>query len=76
MTAWVPWGLDEKPSAETATRRTTVFGSRQAPIKTDDELDQLTQLGDCRPNSRLACQVPMSDKLDGLRVRLAPNSMP
>lgn len=75
MTAWVPWGFDEKPSAETATRRTSVSESRQAPIKTDDELDQLAQLGDCRPNSRLACQMPMSDKLDGLRVRLAPNSM-
>jgi ferredoxin, 2Fe-2S len=44
------------------------------PEKTDDELDQLAQLGDLRPNSRLACQVLMSDELDGLRVELAPSA--
>jgi 2Fe-2S ferredoxin len=46
------------------------------PEKTDEEIDQLAILGDCRPNSRLACQVLMSEELDGLAVKLAPNCAP
>ncbi len=29
-----------------------------------------------KANSRLSCQILMSDELDGLRVRLAPGSEP
>ncbi len=46
------------------------------PEKTDEEIDQLAVLGDTRPNSRLSCQVLMSEELDGLTVKLAPNSAP
>jgi hypothetical protein len=38
-------------------------------------LDQLAYLPDRRPNSRLSCQVLMSDALDGLKVTLAPGSV-
>lgn len=46
------------------------------PEKTSEELDMLENLGDLRANSRLACQVLMSDELDGLMVTLAPGSAP
>ena len=46
------------------------------PEKTDDEIDMLANLGDLRANSRLSCQVLMSDELDGLIVTLAPGSAP
>lgn len=42
------------------------------PEKTDEELDQLANLKDQRPNSRLSCQLLMSDELDGLQVTLTP----
>ena len=46
------------------------------PEKDDEEIDQLAYLPDRRLNSRLACQVLMSDDLDGLKVTLAPSSAP
>jgi len=44
------------------------------PKKTHEESDQLEILSDRRLNSRLACQVLMSEELDGLKVVLAPGS--
>ena len=46
------------------------------PEKTDEEIDQLEVLADLKPNSRLSCQVLMSEELDGLKVALAPGSRP
>jgi 2Fe-2S ferredoxin len=46
------------------------------PDKADEEIDQLEVLADRRSNSRLACQVLMSDELDGLKVTVAPGSAP
>ena len=40
----------------------------------DDEEDMLDSVGDVRPNSRLSCQILMSDALDGLKVTLAPSA--
>jgi 2Fe-2S ferredoxin len=37
-----------------------------------DETDMLRDLTSYRPNSRLACQIPLTDALDGLRVTIAP----
>ena len=42
------------------------------PEKTDEEIDQLEILADRKANSRLACQVLMSEELDGIKVTLAP----
>lgn len=39
-----------------------------------DEEDMLDSVGDVRPNSRLSCQILMSDALDGLKVTLAPSA--
>jgi 2Fe-2S ferredoxin len=46
------------------------------PEQTDEEVDRLEFLADRRTNSRLACQVLMSPELDGLKVTLAPGSLP
>ena len=46
------------------------------PGISDEEGDQLEHLADRRTNSRLACQVLMSEALDGLNVTLAPGSLP
>lgn len=41
--------------------------------RSDDELDMVGQTGAFRPEaSRLACQIPFSEELNGLKVKLAP----
>ncbi len=42
----------------------------------DDEMDLLDTAPDVRDNSRLSCQILMSEELDGLKVTLAPGSEP
>ena len=41
---------------------------------TDDEEDLLYSTLDKKPNSRLSCQILMSDELDGLKVTIAPSA--
>lgn len=41
---------------------------------TDEEEDMLDSVSDIQKNSRLSCQILMSDKLDGLKVTLAPSA--
>jgi ferredoxin, 2Fe-2S len=40
----------------------------------DEEEDMLDSVGDVRSNSRLSCQILMSDALDGLKVTLAASA--
>ena len=40
----------------------------------DEEEDMLDSVGDVRSNSRLSCQILMSDALDGLTLTLAPSA--
>ncbi len=40
----------------------------------DDEIDLLDTAPDVRDNSRLSCQILMSEELDGLKVTLAPGT--
>lgn len=44
--------------------------------KREEEEDMLDEAVDVRDNSRLSCQILMSEELDGLRVTLAPGSEP
>jgi ferredoxin, 2Fe-2S len=44
------------------------------PEPTDDEEDLLYSTLDKKPNSRLSCQILLSDALDGLEVTLAPSA--
>ncbi|MDB5622208.1 MAG: 2Fe-2S iron-sulfur cluster binding protein [Devosia sp.] len=39
-----------------------------------EEEDMLDSVGDVRPNSRLSCQILMSDALDGLQLTLAASA--
>jgi 2Fe-2S ferredoxin len=43
---------------------------------TDEENDRLDEALGVEANSRLSCQILMSDELDGLRITLAPGSEP
>jgi 2Fe-2S ferredoxin len=44
------------------------------PSVADDEEDLLDGLDDRTPTSRLSCQIPFADTLDGLRVTIAPET--
>lgn len=41
---------------------------------TDEEEDMLDTVPDLKPNSRLSCQILMSEDLDGLKVTLAESA--
>ncbi len=43
------------------------------PRRQSDEQDLLSELSHTKENSRLSCQVEMTDALDGLRVTIAPD---
>ena len=43
----------------------------QLPAMSADEDDLLDSSDDRAANSRLSCQIPLTDALDGLRVRIA-----
>lgn len=40
----------------------------------EEEEDMLDSVGDVRSNSRLSCQILLSDALDGLKLTLAPSA--
>ena len=46
----------------------------ELPEQSDDELDMLDQAFFVEDNSRLGCQISISDAIDGIVLRLAPES--
>lgn len=44
----------------------------ELPEQSDDELDMLDQAFHVEDNSRLGCQIQISDDVDGIVLRLAP----
>lgn len=42
--------------------------------QSDDELDMLDQAFFVEENSRLGCQIPISEEIDGIVLRLAPEA--
>jgi len=42
--------------------------------QSDAELDMLYQAFYVKPNSRLGCQIPISEEIDGIVLRLAPEA--
>lgn len=46
----------------------------ELPEQSDDELDMLDQAFFVEDNSRLGCQIPITDDIDGIVLRLAPES--
>lgn len=51
-----------------------VESENELPEMSDDEAAMLDQAFHVKPNSRLGCQLHIYDNLDGLVVRLAPQS--
>jgi ferredoxin, 2Fe-2S len=74
------WGLNIKAECGGALSCATchVFVDSEwlgkLPPKSDDEEDMLDTVGDVRANSRLSCQLLMSDTLDGLKLTLAQSA--
>jgi ferredoxin len=46
----------------------------ELPEQSDDELDMLDQAFFVKPNSRLGCQIPITEDIDGIVLRLAPEN--
>jgi len=44
------------------------------PEQSDDELDMLDQAFHVKSNSRLGCQIHITDEIDGIVLRLAPEA--
>ena len=51
-----------------------VQSDHELPQASDDEEDMLDQAFFVEDNSRLACQIPMTEEMEGLIVKLAPVS--
>ncbi|TVQ49732.1 MAG: ferredoxin [Saprospirales bacterium] len=52
-----------------------VLSEHELNEATEDEEDMLDQAFDVMENSRLGCQIKITEKLDGLKVKLAPESL-
>ncbi len=74
------WGLDMKAecggACACATCEVYVDDEWFKKLKpaSEEEENMLDQVPDVEANSRLSCQILMSDELDGLKVTLASNS--
>ncbi len=74
------WGLDIKAECGGACACATCHvhvgeqwtGSLIAPL--EEEIDRLDEAFDVTADSRLSCQLIMSEELDGLEVTLAPGT--
>ncbi len=44
----------------------------EVPPMSEDENDLLDSSDNRKENSRLSCQIPFTDELDGLRIEIAP----
>lgn len=51
-----------------------VLSDTKLPEQSDDELAMLDQAFHVKPNSRLGCQIKLSEEIDGLKVELAPEA--
>jgi 2Fe-2S ferredoxin len=51
-----------------------VLSDHELNAMSEDEEDMLDQAFFVDVNSRLACQIPITDSLEGLKVKLAPES--
>ncbi|GMN09866.1 2Fe-2S iron-sulfur cluster-binding protein [Croceitalea sp. MTPC9] len=52
-----------------------VKSDHELPEKSDDEEAMLSEAFNVEDNSRLGCQIHMTDDLDGLEVELAPEEV-
>ncbi|MFN3341213.1 MAG: 2Fe-2S iron-sulfur cluster-binding protein [Flavobacteriales bacterium] len=57
-----------------ATCQCYLISDTTLPEQSDDELAMLDQAFHVKSNSRLGCQIKLSDEIDGIKVELAPES--
>ncbi|MES2557961.1 MAG: 2Fe-2S iron-sulfur cluster-binding protein [Bacteroidota bacterium] len=57
-----------------ATCQCYLESDHQLDEQSDAELDMLDQAFFVKPNSRLGCQIPISEEIDGIVLRLAPEA--
>lgn len=57
-----------------ATCQVYVLSDHTLPEQSDDELAMLDQAFNVKANSRLGCQIHLTDEIDGLKVQLAPEA--
>ena len=55
-----------------ATCQCYLESDHELPEQSDAELDMLDQAFHVKPNSRLGCQIHISDEIEGIVLRLAP----
>lgn len=55
-----------------ATCQVYIESDQELPEMQDDEEAMLSEAFHVEDNSRLSCQIPITDELEGLTVRLAP----
>lgn len=51
-----------------------VLNEVELPAMGDDEEAMLSEAFNVKPNSRLGCQINISEEMDGLEIELAPES--
>lgn len=51
-----------------------ILSDHELPELSEDEENMLDQAFFVKPNSRLGCQIKISEEVDGLKVALAPVS--
>ena len=51
-----------------------VLNDIEIPEKGDDEEAMLSEAFNVKPNSRLGCQIQITEKLEGLAIELAPEA--
>ncbi len=51
-----------------------ILSDHELPAPTEDEEDMLDQAFFVKSNSRLGCQIKITENIDGLKVKLAPVS--
>lgn len=57
-----------------ATCQCYLESDHELPEQSDAELDMLDQAFHVKDNSRLGCQIQISDEIDGIVLRLAPEA--
>ena len=57
-----------------ATCQCYLESDHQLDEQSDMELDMLDQAFHVKDNSRLGCQIPITEEIDGIRLRLAPEA--
>ena len=74
------WGLDIKADCTGACACATCHvyidddWVEKVIVASDEEENMLDEVPDVHANSRLSCQILMSEQLDGLKLTLAPSS--